>query len=362
MGSSSEEVRVSYSPTTTVGGVRTLDRYVLENSAEWQRLEALVEEANKKRKRLSGGDLDELLVRYQRSSAHLSYVRSTYGDPQLTARLTRAVSGARAVIYGSQPRVRGALRTFFASTFPAAVWVARRQVLVSAIALLLPWAVVAMWIANSPAAIEAFAPPALREAYINNDFEAYYSSAPAAEFSSQVFVNNIQVSFLAFVSGIVFAVPTIFLLAFNGANIGVAAGLFHDAGQASKFWGLILPHGLLEITAIIVAGGAGLRMGWALVVPGDVPRSQALTREAQRAVSIILGLIIVFVLAGLIEGFVTPSPLETWARISIGVAAFVAFWSYILAFGPSAAAQGHTGSIQESMRIRAEEVTADLGP
>ncbi len=336
--------------------MRTLDSYVLENSAEWLRLEELVEHANKKSKRLKDEELDELLVRYQRSSAHLSYVRSTYGDPQLTARLTRAVAGARAVIYGSQPKVRGALKTFFAATFPAAVWVARKQVLVSAIALLLPWAVVAVWIANSPAAIEAFAPPALREAYINEDFEAYYSSAPAAEFSSQVFINNIQVSFLAFVTGILFAVPTIALLAFNGANVGVAAGLFHDAGEASKFWGLILPHGLLEITAIIVAGGAGLRMGWSMIVPGDRTRTQSLIREAQRSVSIVLGLIIVFILAGLIEGFVTPSPLETWARVSIGVAAFVAFWSYILAFGPSAAAQGHTGSINDSMRIREAEL------
>ncbi len=337
--------------------MRTLDSYVLENSAEWARLEALVEQANKKSKRISGEDLDELLMRYQRSSAHLSYVRSTYGDPQLTARLTRAVAGARAVIYGSQPRVRGALRTFFAATFPAAVWVARTQVLVAAIALLLPWAIVAVWMMNSPAAIEAFAPPALREAYINEDFEAYYSSAPAAEFSSKVFLNNIQVSFLAFVTGILFAVPTIALLVFNGANVGVAAGLFHDAGEGSKFWGLILPHGLLEITAIIVAGGAGLRMGWSMIVPGDRTRTQSLIQEAQRSVSIILGLIIVFILAGLIEGFVTPSPLETWARISIGVAAFVAFWSYILAFGPSAAAQGHTGSINDSMRIREAELT-----
>ncbi len=98
-------------------------------------------------------------------------------------------------------------------------------------------------------------------------------------------------------------------------------------------------------------------MGWSMIVPGDRTRTQSLIQEAQRSVSIILGLIIVFILAGLIEGFVTPSPLETWARISIGVAAFVAFWSYILAFGPSAAAQGHTGSINDSMRIREAELT-----
>lgn len=331
--------------------MQSLDRYVHENAVEWARLEELVNNANKRKARLAGDELDELLVRYQQASAQLSYVRTAFGDPQLTARLTRAVAGARAVIYGGQPQAGGAIRRFFTEAFPAAVWLARRQVAVSAAALLVPWAAVAIWIANSPAAIEAFAPEALREAYINNDFEAYYSSAPAAEFSTQVLTNNIQVSFLAFVAGIAWAVPTLLILVFNGANIGVAAGLFHDAGQASKFWGLILPHGLLEITAIIVAGGAGLRLGWALIVPGDRTRTAALADEAQRAVSIVLGLVLVFTFAGLIEGFVTPSSLPTEARISIGAAAFLAFWSYVLLLGPGAAARGHTGRITDGPRI-----------
>ena len=118
--------------------------------------------------------------------------------------------------------------------------------------------------------------------------------------------------------------------------------------------GLILPHGLLEITAIVVAGGAGMQMGWALINPGDRARSEALVNEAQRAASIVIGLILVFICAGLIEGFVTPSPLDTWARVSIGVAAFCAFWSYVLALGPSAVALGHTGSITQNAVVRIE--------
>jgi len=139
---------------------------------------------------------------------------------------------------------------------------------------------------------------------------------------------------------------------FNGANVGVAGGLFHDAGEASKFYGLILPHGLLEITAIIVAGGGGLRLGWSLISPGDRSRTQALVAEAQRSASIIIGLVLVFVLAGLIEGFVTPSPLDTWARVSIGVAAFLAFWGYVIALGPSAVNAGFTGSIAGDAKLR----------
>lgn len=332
--------------------VRTIDSYVLQHTEEWLRLEELVELAQRRSRKLNGEELDELLFRYQRVSAHLSHVRSTFGDPQVTARLTRVVADARALIYGSQAKSSGAIRTFFSSTFPAAVWTARRFILVSALAFFVPAIVVAVWLANSPAAIEASAPPALREAYINEDFEAYYSSAPAAEFSTDVLINNIQVSFLAFVAGIAWAVPTLLVLMFNGANVGVPAGLFHDAGQAQLFWGLILPHGLLEITAILVAGGAGIRMGWSLIVPGDQTRVKSLVAEAQRSVSIIIGLVLVFVLAGLIEGFVTPSPLDTWARVSIGVAAFAAFWGYVIGLGPTAVRRGYTGSIAEDARLR----------
>ena len=333
--------------------MRTLDTYVVAHSPEWERLEDLVEHAQKQRTKLSGEELDELLVRYQRASAHLSHVRTTFADPEVTRRLTRVVAGARAVIYGSQAKAGGAIRTFFSSTFPAAVWSARRFIFLSALALFIPAIAVGTWIANSEAALEATLPEALREAYVQEDFEAYYSSEPAAEFATQVLINNIQVSFLAFVIGIAFSLPTIFILAFNGANVGVAAGLFYAAGEPTKFWGLILPHGLLEITAILVAGGAGMQLGWSLINPGDRPRSVALVEEAKRSASIIIGLILVFVLAGLIEGFVTPSPLDTWARISIGLAACMAFWSYVLVLGPQATARGYTGSIsQERIHVQ----------
>ena len=325
--------------------MRTLDHYVHANNAEWLRLEELVERAQKRRRRLPASELDELVMRYQRASAHLAHVRTTYGDPEVTRRLTRVVAGARAVIYGDQARAGGALRSFFVSTFPAAVWATRTQILISALALIVPAVVVGAWIANSDAALEASGPAALREAYIEEDFEAYYSSDPAAQFATDVLVNNIQVSFLAFVIGIAFAVPTILILAFNGANVGVAAGLFYAAGQEAKFWGLILPHGLLEISAIVVAGGAGLKMGWSIINPGDRTRVDALIDEAKRAASIIMGLIVVFVVAGLIEGFVTPSPLSTAMRISIGATACVAFWAYVFLLGPQAVARGYTGSL-----------------
>ena len=188
----------------------------------------------------------------------------------------------------------------------------------------------------------------MREALIEEDFEAYYSSAPAAQFSTEVLVNNIRVSFLAFAVGIFFCVGTAYVLAYNGANVGLVAGLFHHAGEAQKFWGLILPHGLLELTAVVIAGAAGLRLGWTVISPGDHTRVRALAREGQRSVVIVLGLVIAFIVAGIIEGFVTPSDLPTSMRVGIGVAVEVAFLTYLVVMGRSAVAEGRTGLLDEA--------------
>src|SRR5690606_21407311 len=122
-----------------------------------------------------------------------------------------------------------------------------------------------------------------------------YSSSSATQFASEVTVNNIQVAVGAFAGGALLCLPAAFVLAINGANIGVAGGLFADAGQLGKFFGLVLPHGLLELSAVVVAGAAGLRLGWSIVAPGDLPRAQALGRESRRAGVIALGLVVAFV-------------------------------------------------------------------
>jgi uncharacterized membrane protein SpoIIM required for sporulation len=134
----------------------------------------------------------------------------------------------------------------------------------------------------------------------------------------------------------------------NGANVGVAAGLFAAAGQNAKFYRLVLPHGLLELTAVVIAGGAGLRLGWSLIDPGDRLRRDALREEGRRTVVLVLGLIATFAVAGLIEGFVTGSPLPTVVRVGIGVAAASAFVLYAWAYGRRAAGLGLTGALGEA--------------
>jgi len=325
-----------------------VDTFLATNQASWDRLSQLVRRGSRKLGRLSPDELEELVALYQRAATHLSYARTTYRDPALTASLSSLVVRAGAVVYGSRPRTLRAVGRFFAVTFPAAVWYSRRFVAVSAALFLIPAFAVGLWIANSPRAVEATGPKAVREAYVNQDFQQYYRSAPASQFASQVFTNNVQVSIFAFAAGIALCVPTAFILMFNGANVGVAGGLFASVGQQLKFWGLILPHGMLELTAVFIAGGAGLRLGWTLIDPGDRTRRNALAEEGRRALAIVAGLVVVFLAAGTIEGFVTGSSLPTWARVGIGALGEAALLSWLFVRGRAAAAQGLTGAVGES--------------
>lgn len=291
------------------------------------------------RRAMPAAQIDELVRLYERTSTHLSIARSRYGDAGLVADLTQRVGRARALIYTSRTGSwRDAVR-FVTDEFPAAVWDARWFVLVSTLLFLVPAVVLAVWLANSPAALDVAAPSALREAYVEEDFEAYYSSQPSAQFASYVTTNNIRVSVQAFAGGVLACVPTALVMIANGANGGAAAGLFAVAGQLPRFWGLIVPHGLLELTAVFIAGGAGLRLGWTLIAPGDRSRSTALAAEGRRSVAIVVGLVGAFVVAGTIEGFVTGSALPTWARVGIGVVVEVVFVSYVVVRGRAASAR-----------------------
>src|SRR5207245_8654013 len=123
----------------------------------------------------------------------------------------------------------------------------------------------------------------------------------------RIFTNNIQVSFLAFAGGIAAGLGTVCVLLFNGAIVGAVAGVAFRGGGGGSFLELVVPHGVLELSVIVVSAAAGLGMGRAVIDPGRRSRRAALAEEAREAVEIVLGTAPWFVLAGLVEGFVTPS-------------------------------------------------------
>ncbi len=311
-----------------------IDAFVATHQYSWARLGDLTTRARKLTS-VSSDDLDELVSLYQRTGSHLAHARIEYGsDEAIVGRLTYLVAEAHGILYGRrETNVRRSVTRFLALTFPAAVWRIRRFVLVAALLMLVPWLVFQVWIGVSPDAFDLTGDPAVTQAYIDNDFESYYSSQPAQNFAGQVFLNNVRVGILAFAAGILLCVFTAVILAYNGASVGVAGGLFTHVGEWERFWGLILPHGLLEISAVIVSGAAGLRLGWTVIAPGDRTRWSALSAQGRDVGNVVVGLVIAFAVAGLIEGFVTGQPWPTSLRLGIGVIAFLVFWGWTLVYG-----------------------------
>jgi uncharacterized membrane protein SpoIIM required for sporulation len=287
-------------------------------------------------------------------------VRVAYRDPELTARLTRLVAEASAAIYGQRSRPGRAVGRFFADTFPAAVWHIRRFVVVGVLVTFLPAIAMAVWLTHDQEALDRSASPAYREEYVEDRFEQYYSDQPSVVFFTKVTTNNIQVSFTAFALGLFGVLPGALILAFNGVALGQAAAWMIASGDGGRFFGLILPHGLLELSAIVIAGGAGMALGWAWIAPGDRRRSDALAEEGRRAAAVVLGLIVTFVAAGVIEGFLTGSGLSPVIRVGVGASAWLAFAGYLVLRGRTAAARSLTGALGEDPGTPARPPASEL--
>jgi uncharacterized membrane protein SpoIIM required for sporulation len=205
----------------------------------------------------------------------------------------------------------------------------------------------AVWVATSPDVRASIAAPAEIETLTRpgGEFETYYSSNPAGSFAAQVWTNNAWITAGCLMLGVLLGIPVVYLLWMNAVNLGVSGGLMAAVGRGDVFLGLISPHGLLELTAVFVAGGIGIRLGWTVVDPRGRTRSQALAEEGRSVVTVALGLACVLAVSGVIEAFVTPSGLPAWARVGIGVLTELAFLLYVFVIGRRAVAAGETGDI-----------------
>ncbi|HYZ57695.1 MAG TPA: stage II sporulation protein M, partial [Streptosporangiaceae bacterium] len=189
------------------------------------------------------------------------------------------------------------------------------------------------------------APAEVRQ-LVNQQFQGYYSQYAAPSFAAKVWTNNVWVAAESLIAGILLGIPTVLVLLENALNVGVDGGFMIAHGKGTLFFSLILPHGMLELSAVFLAAAAGLRLGWSIIDPGPRTRATALAEEGRAAMTIALGLIAVLLASGAIEAFVTPSPLPAWARILIGAVAEAAFLAYVLVLGRRAVAAGQSADIE----------------
>lgn len=208
---------------------------------------------------------------------------------------------------------------------------------VSVLALAVPCVLAAIWALHDPAAALGLVPGQFKGAAHPHVRHLPLGAATQAVLASSIFTNNIRVAFLAFAGGLTLGFGTIGLLVYNGALLGALAGITIQAGNFSVFVRYVVPHGMLELSCIAVAGAAGLRLAWAVIDPGTMPRGASLRAAARPAVTLVLGTAPWLVVAGLTEGFVTPRGLPLGAALAVGIFWFSLYWGLVVTRGHSRA-------------------------
>lgn len=304
-----------------------VDLFTEERREAWEECDALVDRAKGRPEQLRADGVLRLGSLYRSAVADLALARRAFPYEPVTERLERLVGRARVLVYDAAPRKRS-LRAFFSRDYWRLVRDRPGLLLLAAGLLLVPAVAGGLWAAHDPAAANGFLPGALGA--VSDPRPAGeslgFSGSQSAAFSSQILTNNIRVTFLAFAGGISGGLITGAALIFNGLLIGVLGGLSASAGNSERFFALVVAHGVLELSCIVVAGTAGLGIGIALIAPGRRGRGVALRAEARRAVELVLGTAPWLVLAGLIEGFVTPAGYGLTANLVVGVLVGVVFW------------------------------------
>lgn len=317
----------------------TPESFVAERQHAWGELRALLSMSKSRRQlqRLGGEKVRRMADLYREAAADLAVARLRF--PALAPELADLVRESHAVLYQPRrPKLRSLL-LFFTQGFPRLVRSEWRFVVIGIALLMGPFLLAMVWGIVAPGKAEALIPESWRDIARGGPTSAPISPGVGAlaegtfAFTS-ILVNNLRVGFLTFGGGVLFGVGAAFVMISNGMLFGAITGVTISHGHGLELFALVTPHGVLELSVIAISGAAGTRMGWALVDPGPLRRTQALAQAAQRAVRIIVGISAALFFAALVEGYVTPSSLfGPWVKIAIGVTIGVAFWMYIILAG-----------------------------
>jgi uncharacterized membrane protein SpoIIM required for sporulation len=309
----------------------TLDAFIATRQGRWAELEERITAARKGIRSLPASSLERFGVLLRHASSDLAIARRDYPDAAITEYLNSLCSRAYPLLYRGSPLRVGAITSFFATGLPRAFRAALPYFAASLGLMLL--GAIGGWLAVDlrPDLRTSLVPPSLFDEMARGQIHADIPDAPFA--ASFIIQNNIRVALICFVGGLLLGLPTALVLLANGWMLGAIAAAVHLGGYDLQFWSLIVPHGVIELSVIIIAGATGLMVGDAILRPGQLRRGDALAAVARRVISLAAGAAVLLVIAGTLEGFVSPSGLPDAAKLAIGAAMGVALYSWLLLAG-----------------------------
>jgi uncharacterized membrane protein SpoIIM required for sporulation len=312
------------------------DRFIDQHKTTWQRLEELLKllDSSSLRK-LHREEVRELGRIYRRTASDLAVARAESRDPRLINYLNSLVIRAHGRIYQADAQGGSRVKEFFARDFPQTFRRTWAYTAVSFSVFLLFSVIGFVGTKADPDFSELVGvAPAFRELNIETKTHWWENLNEANQVgASSIFTHNIQVTIYTFAFGALFGVGTIFYLAYNGANIASVLALTYRAGFGNDLLTFMVGHGVIELSCIFIAGGAGLLIGSALLMPGDLSRADALKSRGKDAVRLMMGVAVLLVFAGIIEGFISPAPIPAAIKFSVAAITGLALYSYLLLAG-----------------------------
>ena len=339
-----EAARRATAGSAGVAGSAQATALVRRQRERWDELRRLVDRAGQRRlHQLSEEEVARFATLYRETSADLARARTYGGSPDLVYTLERLVGSGHNLLYRPTGRSWKAFRHWLVAGFPATVRRRWAPIAIAAALLYGPALFAFVAIRLNPPSAREFLPAgmivraeegAAREAQGQGYVEIPPVFMPVM--ATGIIANNVQVTFVAFAGGIFAGLGTVLALVFNGAFLGAVSALFANHGLGLYLWSFVLPHGVIELTAICIAGGAGLWMGSAFLLPGQSTRRDALVRRGREAVSLIGGTTVLLLAAGLIEGFISPAPIPRGVKLLFAAFFAAALALYLLAGGRKA--------------------------
>ena len=302
------------------------DTFINKNSNSWSELNSYTEKINKKGiNKLNSKEIKRFLYLFRQTSHQLAYARTHYPDSNTVKYLNSLVSQAHNHTYSVKKDSLSAIFHYITYGFPAYLKKFKNYILAAFLVFLLGFLVSLIMVAVNSSNASFFLPKQFIDS-VGKPRSNVPWNYPLV--SSQIMTNNILVALKAFVFGITLGIGTIYVLFQNGAILGALTALTYQRGNPLEFWSLILPHGIIELTAIFISGAAGLLIAYNLLIPKQYSRKHSLIYGAKQGVSLIFGIILLLIIAGIIEGFFTPLNLNPITKLifALGTAALLLFY------------------------------------
>jgi uncharacterized membrane protein SpoIIM required for sporulation len=313
------------------------EEFIRKRKPDWEHLTRLIDRCQADPKRLSVGEIRDLGRLYRSITSDLALAQRDFPLERVTTYLHQLTSRAYSVVYRNEPMVWRQVKVYFRSTVPSLFRETLPFFLAACGFFIIPALISGFATAVDPDAAEQMLPAEIQELRETIERKKLWTDIPVPErpyASSFIMQNNIRVAFMAFAGGILLDILSVYVLAINGFLLGGITGLTACHGLGWELWTFVIGHGVIEISVICLSGGCGLQLGWALIHPGPYRRRDALVLASRKAIRLLIFCVPMLVLAGLIEGFISPSEtIPAWGKWTVGIGSGLALYLYLFLAG-----------------------------